>query len=82
MAVDRAASGVSRMALESASSAGSQGSGAGSGAGSGMIASWKTAFRAASDAVVGLPPREVRFRLLWRGYAKSVVAVIVALPLR
>ena len=25
-----------------------------------MIGSWRTAFRAASDAVVGLPPREVR----------------------
>ena len=59
MSADRAASGIGSMALEPASSAGSQGSGAGGGGG-GVIASWRTAFRAASDAVVGLPPREVR----------------------
>ena len=61
MAADRAASGVGRMTLEPASSAGSQGSGAGSGTGGGgIVGTWRTAFRAASDAVVGLPPREVR----------------------
>ena len=61
MAADQAASGIGSMALEPASSTGSQASGAGGGAGGGgMVASWRTAFKAASDAVVGLPPREVR----------------------
>ncbi len=63
MAADRAASGIGSMALEPASSTGSQGSAAAGGAGGGMIGSWRTAFRAASDAVVGLPPREVRTTL-------------------